>query len=107
MNDYRFEIDVVPKWSGGSTAIPSDRDDETEENLSLYIVVILFWMCLSYLLSALFEKWGIHRFPESACGLFLGIIAGVIIHFSGSNLSSVFLVFSHPYFIRALFIILK
>ena len=61
------------------------------------MAMTLGWMCIAFIFGALLEKWEIHRIPESGAVVIFGIIAGVIIHFSGSNLSSVFLVFSYTY----------
>ena len=41
LTNYRFAIDAVPEWLIGSTAIPTDRDDEAEEYFALYLTLML------------------------------------------------------------------
>ena len=97
MNDYRFEIDVVPKWPGGGTAVPTDRADEKEENLAVFMAMTLGWMCVAFIFGALLEKWEIHRIPESGAVVIFGIIAGILIRIFSSNMSSVLLCLSFSY----------
>ena len=37
----------MPEWPGGSTAIPTDRDDESEESFMLQLS--LLWMAFSFI----------------------------------------------------------
>ena len=87
--NYRFEIDSVPRWPGGSTAIPTDRSDSEEEYLALYMTLTLLWMSVAFIFGAMLERWQIHRLPESGAVVVFGIIAGVLIRFMGSEVSSV------------------
>ena len=86
---YRFEIDSVPRWPGGSTAVPTDRSDSEEEYLALYMTLTLLWMAVAFIFGAMLERWEIHRLPESGAVVVFGIIAGVLIRFMGSEVSSV------------------
>ena len=52
----RFVIDKIPRWPGGSTAIPTDRDDESTDHLSLYMAMTLLWMAVAFICSALLER---------------------------------------------------
>ena len=44
--NYRFTIDAVPEWPGGSTAIPTDRDKSEE---SFVLKLSLLWMAFSFI----------------------------------------------------------
>ena len=87
--NYRFEIDSVPRWPGGGTAVPTDRSDSEEEYLALYMTLTLLWMSIAFIFGAMLERWQIHRLPESGAVVVFGIIAGVLIRFMGSEVSSV------------------
>lgn len=88
-NDYRFVIDQVPRWSGGSTAVPTDRSDSKEEYTASFMALTIFWMIIAVVLSHLLEKWEIHRMPESSAVVVFGIIAGLSLRFLHTGLSEV------------------
>ena len=88
-DNYRFVIDSVPRWPGGSTAVPTDRYDEAEEYLALYMALTLLWMAIAFIFGALLERWEVHRLPESGAVVIFGIIAGLLIRALGSHMSSV------------------
>ena len=90
-NNYSFIVDSIPHWPGGSTAIPTDRYDESEEYLALYMVLTLSWMAIAFIVGAFLERWEVHRLPESGAVVIFGIIAGLIIRAVGSHMSSVFI----------------
>ena len=89
INDYRFEIDSIPVWSGGSTAIPSDRADEKEEHLASFMTLTVFWMLVAVVVGHLLAKYQVYRIPESGAVLIFGIIAGLSLRFLHADLSEV------------------
>ena len=89
INDYRFEIDSIPVWSGGSTAIPSDRADEKEEHLASFMTLTVFWMLVAVVVGHLLAKYQVYRIPESGAVLIFGIISGLSLRFLHADLSEV------------------
>ena len=45
LTNYRFAIDAVPEWLGGSTAIPT-------EYFALYLTLTLLWMAFSFMVGS-------------------------------------------------------
>ena len=89
LTNYRFAIDAVPEWPGGSTAIPTDRDDESEEYFALYLTLTLLWMAFSFMVGTWLEHWDVHRLSHKGVVVIFGIIAGVLIRTMGSGMSAV------------------
>ena len=56
-NNYSFIVDSIPHWPGGGTAVPTDRYDEAEEYLALYMVLTLLWMAIAFIFGAFLERW--------------------------------------------------
>ena len=67
LTNYRFAIDAVPEWPGGSTAIPTDRDDESEESFMLKLS--LLWMAFSFIVGTWLEHWDVHRLSHKGVGV--------------------------------------
>lgn len=84
----RFTIDKVPRWPGGSTAIPTDRDDEGGDHLSLYMAMTLLWMLVAFVFGALLEHWEVQRLPESGAVVLFGIVAGLLLRYTNSSITS-------------------
>ena len=53
------------------------------------MTLTLLWMSIAFIFGAMLERWQIHRLPESGAVVVFGIIAGVLIRFMGSEVSSV------------------
>ena len=87
LTNYRFAIDAVPEWPGGSTAIPTDRDDESEESFMLKLS--LLWMAFSFIVGTWLEHWDVHRLSHKGVVVIFGIVAGVLIRYMGSGMSAV------------------
>ena len=96
-NNYSFIVDSIPHWPGGGTAVPTDRYDEAEEYLALYMVLTLLWMAIAFIFGAFLERWKIHRLPESGAVVVFGIIAGLLIRVVGSRMSSLSIEFVISY----------
>ena len=89
LTHYTFTIDAVPEWPGGSTAIPTDRDDESEEYFALYLTLTLLWMAFSFMVGTWLEHWDVHRLSHKGVVVIFGIIAGVLVRYMGSGMSAV------------------
>ena len=87
LTNYRFTIDAVPEWPGGSTAIPTDRDDESEESFMLQLS--LLWMAFSFIVGTWLEHWDVHRLSHKSVVVIFGIITDVLIRYMGSGMSAV------------------
>ena len=82
LTNYRFAIDAVPEWLGGSTAIPT-------EYFALYLTLTLLWMAFSFMVGTWLEHWDVHRLSHKGVVVIFGIIAGVLIRTMGSGMSAV------------------
>ena len=79
----------MARWPGGSTAIPTDRDDEGGDHLSLYMAMTLLWMLVAFVFGALLEHWEVQRLPESGAVVLFGIVAGLLLRYTNSSITSV------------------
>ena len=76
-------------WSGGSTAVPTDRANEGSASLASFLTITIIWMMVGVVISAALEKRHYYRLPESAVVISFGIIGGLLLRFSGTSVSSV------------------
>lgn len=96
VDKYRFKIDQIPVWSGGSTAVPTDRANESSASLASFLTITIIWMTVAVVISAALEKRRYYRLPESAVVIAFGIIGGLLLRFSGATISSVIVLI--PYY---------
>ena len=88
-SNYTFKIFEVPIWSGGSTAIPTDRASQDNAVMASSLSVTLIWMMIAVVISAFLEKVHFYRLPESAVVILFGILGTLLIRFVKVDISSV------------------
>ena len=91
-SNYTFKIFEVPVWSGGSTAIPTDRESGDNAIMASSISVTLIWMMIAVVISAFLEKVRFYRLPESAVVISFGIVGSVLLRFVKVDISFVYLI---------------
>ena len=77
-------------WSGGSTAVPTDRADSKEKHQTAFMIITIGWMVIAITFANMFEKAQIHRLPDSTTVIIFGIIGGLLLRLLHADLSSVF-----------------
>lgn len=80
-------------YSDKTTNVPSDRFIEEESATAEFFAIATFLLVVSLACGAVIEEYDIHRFPETAAVVILGIITGLIIRYGfGKSLQSVYLI---------------
>ena len=106
-SNYTFKIFEVPIWSGGSTAIPTDRADVKGKHEVSFMTTTIIWMVIAIIFANILQKNNFHRLPETTHVVIFGILGGFLLRFGNSNISSVcYLICLYRIINRVLYLIL-